>query len=200
MMTFQRIGFGAAILAAVVLGGCDTPPKRQNFADVTFQHLAPITLDVGSVQVETAPMPPLETPGIEEVSSEFPQLPADAVAQWARDRLKAAGARGQANFTIVEARATRTPLPRSSGLGAAFKKDQSDRYDLALEIRLEAFNPILNQSGMLSERVTRTQTVAEDLTLNQREVVLFNLLDSAMQDLNARLERSIPQYLGPLLR
>ena len=45
----------------------------------------------------------------------------------------------------------------------------------------------------------RSQTVAEDLTLNHREVVLFNLLDSAMKDLNARLEQSIPQYLGPLL-
>lgn len=200
MQIFQTIGFGACVLAGMLLGGCDTPPKRQHFADVTFQHLAPINLDVGSVQLET-PAPATALPaGVEDISSEFPQLPTAAATQWAQDRLKAVGARGQADFTVVEARATRTPLPRSTGIGAALKKDQSDRYDLVIEVRLAAFNPILGQSGALSERVTRTQTVAEDLTLNQREVVLFNLLDGAMKDLNARLERSIPQYLGPLLR
>ncbi len=185
---------------AVSLGGltaCDSPPNRQRFADVTFQHLAPINLDVGSVQVESAYRP---TDNPEDMGAEYPQAPVEAAAQWARDRLKAVGARGQANFTVVEASATRTPLPRSTGLSAALKKDQSDRYDLAIEVRLEAFNPISGKSGVVSERVTRSQTVPEDLTLNQREVVLFNLLDSAMKDLNARLEQSIPQYLGPLLR
>ncbi|MBL8709607.1 MAG: hypothetical protein JNL25_10460, partial [Rhodospirillaceae bacterium] len=126
--------------------------------------------------------------------------PVKAAAGWAGDRLQAVGQRGQATFTVIEARATRTALPRSTGISAALRKDQSDRYDLVIEVRLDAFNPLLGQSGSLSERVTRSQTVAEDLTLNQREVVLFNLLDSAMKDLNARLEQSIPQYLGPLLR
>lgn len=179
------------------LTACDSPPNRQRFADVTFQHLAPINLDVGSVQVESAYRP---TDNPEDMGAEYPQAPVAAAAQWARDRLKAVGARGQANFTVVEAVATRTPLPRSTGLSAALKKDQSDRYDLAIEVRLEAFNPISGKSGTVSERVTRSQTVPEDLTLNQREVVLFNLLDGAMKDLNARLEQSIPQYLGPLLR
>jgi hypothetical protein len=179
------------------LTACDSPPNRQRFADVTFQHLAPLNLDVGSVQVETS-YRPADHP--EDMGTEYPQAPVEAAAQWARDRLKAVGARGQANFTVVEASATRTPLPRSTGLNAALNKDQSDRYDIAIEVKLEAFNPILGTSGVVSERVTRSQTVPEDLTLNQTEVVLFNLLDSAMKDLNARLELSIPQYLGPLLR
>ena len=38
------------------------------------------------------------------------------------------------------------------------------------------------------------------MTLNQREAMLFNLLDAAMKDLNQRLEKSIPQYLAPLIR
>lgn len=180
---------------AAFVSACDTPPSRQQFADVTFQHMPSFSLDVGSIQVVSA-----YQPGADDNGSEYPQAPSEAVAQWARDRLTAVGGRGQADFTVVEARATRTPLPRSSGVSAALNKDQSDRYDLAIEIRLEAFNPILGKSGALTERVTRSQTVAEDLTLNQREVVLYNLLDDAMNDLNARLERSIPQYLAPLLR
>ena len=60
--------------------------------------------------------------------------------------------------------------------------------------------PLSGKSGALTETVTRSQTVPENMTLNQREVVLFNLLDAAMKDLNARLEASIPQYMGPLIR
>jgi len=85
-------------------------------------------------------------------------------------------------------------------LSSALRTDQSDRYDLALEVRIEAFNPILGKSGTVAERVTRSQTVLEDLTLNQREVVLYNMLDAAMQDLDARLDAGIRQYLGPLIR
>lgn len=182
-------------LLSGLLAACNTPPSRQQFADVTFQHMPAFSLDVGSVQVV-----PGYQPGADDNGAEYPQAPSEAVAQWARDRLKAVGARGQADFTVVEAKATRTALPRSSGLSAALNKDQSDRYDLTIEVRLEAFNPVLGKSGTVTERVTRSQTVAEDLTLNQREVVLFNLLDDAMKDLNARLEQSIPQYLAPLLR
>lgn len=198
-MKLQRITWKALALALIAMGlpACDTPPQRQQFPQITFQHLAPFNLDVGSVQIEEAYRP---QDNAEDIGAEFPEAPSAAVAQWARDRLNAVGARGQADFTVVEAKATRTPLPRSSGLSAALNKDQSDRYDLAIEVRLNAFNPLSGHSGTLSERVTRSQTVAEDLTLNQREVVLFNLLDSAMKDLNARLEQSIPQYLGPLLR
>lgn len=198
-MRLHKVTFSALVLIVSFgwLAGCDSPPLRHKFADVTFQHLGALNLDVGSVQVEEA-YRPADHP--DDMGAEYPQAPISAVAQWAHDRLHAVGARGQATYTVVEAKATRTPLPRSTGLSAALNKDQSDRYDLAIEIRLDAFNPIIGKSGSLTERVTRSQTVAEDLTLNQREVVLFNLLDDAMKDLNARLEQSIPQYMGPLLR
>lgn len=200
MMLYQKVVSLMAVLAASGLAACDSPPNRQKFADMTFQHLPPIALDVGSIQTEIQPpaLPPPE--GAEDVSAEFPQVPSAALTQWVADRLKASGVRGQANVTILEARAVRTPLPRSGGLGATLRKDQSDRYDLALEIRIEAFNPILGQSGSLTERVTRSQTVLEDITLNEREVILYNLLNAAMKDLDARLEQSIRQYLAPLIR
>ena len=185
------------LLFAFLIAGCDTPPDRQSFPDITFQHLPPIRLDVAQIEIasnyRSADHP-------DDNGAEYPALPENLVAEWARDRLQAVGERGQANFTIVEARAVRVPLPRSSGLNAALKTEQSDRYDLALTVKLEAGNPISGKSGTVTETVTRSQTVPENMTLNQREVVLFNLLDAAMKDLNARLEASIPQYMGPLIR
>lgn len=185
------------LLATGLAAGCDTPPERQRFPDITFQHLAPFKLDVAQIEIESAYR---SADHADDNGAEYPELPEKLVADWARDRLRAVGERGQANFTIVNARAVRIPLPRSSGLDAALKNEQSDRYELTLTVKIEAGNPLLGKAGSLTETVTRSQTVAEDLTLNQREVVLFNLLDSAMKDLNTRLEQSIPQYLAPLVR
>lgn len=199
MNIFQSLSICLGALSLLLLAACDAPPNRQKFADMTFQHRPAISLDVASVQVETEPAAALLS-GAEDVSAEFPQSPAAAVNQWAGDRLRAVGIRGQADVTIVEARAIRTPLPRSSGLDAALRKEQSDRYDLALEVRITASNPVIGVSGTLTERVTRSQTVLEDLTLNQREAVLYNMLDAAMKDLDARLEQRISQHLGPLMR
>jgi hypothetical protein len=185
------------VLAIGLVAACDTPPARQRFPEITFQHLPPIKLDVAQIEIESA-YRSADHP--DDNGAEYPELPEKLVADWAHDRLQAVGQRGQATYTIINARAVRVPLPRSSGLNAALKNEQSDRYELTMTVKLDAGNPLLGKAGSLTETVTRSQTVAEDLTLNQREVVLFNLLDSAMKDLNARLEQSIPQYLAPLIR
>jgi len=186
-----------ALLGASLIAACDTPPQRQRFPDITFQHLPPIRLDVAQIEILSGYR---SAEHADDNGADFPELPEKLAAEWAHDRLKAVGVRGQATFTIIEARATRTPLPRSSGLNAALKTEQSDRYDLSISVRLEAGNPLQGKSGTVTETVSRSQSVAENMTLNQREVVLFNMLDAAMKDLNGRLERSIPQYLGPLIR
>lgn len=186
-----------ALLGVTLIAACDTPPQRQSFPDITFQHLPPIRLDVAQIEIVSGYR---SAEHEDDNGADYPELPEKLAVDWARDRLKAVGERGQATFTLLDARATRTPLPRASGLNAALKTEQSDRYDLSISVRLEAGNPLQGKSGTVTETVSRSQTVAENMTLNQREVVLFNMLDAAMKDLNARLERSIPQYLAPLIR
>ena len=184
-------------LVSLSVAACDTPPQRQRFPEITFQHLAPIRLDVAQIEIQSE-YRSADHP--DDNAGDYPEAPETLVADWARERLQAAGERGQATYTVVQARAVRVPLPRSSGIGAALKTEQSDRYDLAITVRLDAGNPISGKSGTVTETVTRSQTVPENMTLNQREAMLFNLLDAAMKDLNQRLEKSIPQYLAPLIR
>ncbi|WP_374377954.1 hypothetical protein [Dongia sp.] len=193
-----RLAFLAALGAAMFsLTACNTPPDRQAFPDITFQHLPPINLDVAHIEIASD----YRAADVQnENSADYPETPEKLALDWARDRLKKVGSRGQATYTVVEARAVRVPLPRSSGINAALKTEQSDRYDLSITVRLEAGNPLSGKSGTVTETVTRSQTVPENMTLNQREAVLFNMLDAAMKDLNARLEASIPQYLAPLVR
>ncbi len=184
---------GLALLA-LALVSCNTPPKRQSFPEITFQHLQPFRLDVARVQIVDGYQP---DPGA-DIGSQFPEAPAAVARQWAEDRLTAVGQQGEAIYTITLAKAIQTPLKRSQGMSAMTHKDQSDRYDLAITVNLEVRSG--GKSGAVTAQAARSQTVREDMTLNQREGVLFNLLDITMKDMNAQLEKLIPHYLGGFVR
>lgn len=181
-------------VAALALAGCDTPPHRQNFPDVTFQHLQPFRLDVAHVEIVEAYHPDPAN----DIADQFPEAPQKVAKQWGMDRLQAVGTSGEAIYTITLAQATDTGLHRSQGMSAVTNKDQSDRYDLRITVNLEVRSG--SGSGAVTAQAARSQTVAEDMTLNQREGVLFDLLDATMKDLNAQMEQLIPQYLGGFLR
>jgi hypothetical protein len=192
MHPFLR-SLGLALLA-MTLASCDTPPKRQSFPEITFQHLQPFRLDVARVQIVDGYQP---DPGA-DIGGQFPEAPTAVARQWAQDRLAAVGQQGEAIYTITLAKATQTPLKRSQGMAAMTHKDQSDRYDLAMTVNLEVRSG--GKAGAVTAQTARSQTVREDMTLNQREGVLFNLLDVTMKDVNAQMEKLIPQYLGGFLR
>ncbi len=80
---------GLALLA-LALVSCNTPPKRQSFPEITFQHLQPFRLDVARVQIVDGYQP---DPGA-DIGSQFPEAPAAVARQWAEDppdRRRAAG-------------------------------------------------------------------------------------------------------------
>ena len=187
---------GFCLLGAAALAGCAIDPDRHAFPDITYAHLPAFRLDVAQLEIHND----YSSGDASDIAGEFPEPPARVAAQWAKDRLTAVGQRGQATYSVVSARATRTPLPRSQGVQAMLATDQSDRYDLDVKVTLEVGNPLLQRTGSVTAEASRSQTVAENMTLNQREIVLFNLLDLTMRDLNGQLERLIPQYLEPFLR
>ena len=183
---------GSALLAA-----CDTPPMRQSFATLTFQDRPQIRLDVAQVEIVQAYQAPGVAPHVDHL---FPQKPADVAAAWGRDVLRAVGQRGMATYTIVDASATETALARSGGLTQVFRTEQSDRYDLHIEVKLDIGNPLLAKTGQVTAAVNRSQTVAEDMTLNQREAVWFQMTESAMRELDGKLEAAIREKLAAFVR
>jgi hypothetical protein len=185
--------FGPALLA-LALTSCKTPPDRQQFPEITFQHLQPFRLDVAKVTIVDG----YQVDPAHDIGSQFPEAPEAVARQWAEDRLLAVGQQGEAIYTITIAKATQTALPRSTGVTGMTHKDQSDRYDLAITVNLEVRSG--GKAGAVTAQAARSQTVREDMTLNQREGVLFTLLDVTMKDVNAQMEKVIPHYLGGFLR
>ena len=183
--------------ALALLAACDTPPMRQSYATLTFQDRPPIQLDVAQIEIVQAYQAPGVAPHVDHL---FPQRPADVAANWGRDVLRAVGQRGQATYTIVDASATDTLLPRASGLTQMFKTEQSDRYDLHIAVKLEVANPALASTGYVTAEAFRSQTVAENMTLNQREAVWFQMTESAMRELDGKLEAAIKDKLRVFVR
>ena len=134
------------------------------------------------------------------VDQDFPTPPATAARQWAKDRLKAVGADGVAKFTIVDGSAIDVPLPRSTGLSGVITQDQSDRYDVTMTVRLEVENRMGNHRGSITASAKRSETAAEDMTLNEREKLWFEMTDELMQQLNAELEKQIGAHLKEFVR
>jgi hypothetical protein len=194
MMTRRAI---LLLPALAVLGACDTPPMRQSFATLTFEDRPQIRLDVAHVEIVDAYNAPGVAPYVDHL---FPQKPEDVAEAWGRDVLRAAGERGMATYTIIDATATQTALPRSTGLSQMFRAEQSDRYDLHIEVKLEVGNPLLASTGYVSAIANRSQTVAEDMTLNEREAVWFQMTESAMRELDQKLEAAIKDTLKPFVR
>ena len=129
----------------------------------------------------------------------FHNPPAGALRSWAKDRLRAIGTNSFARFTIIEASVTETRLDKKEGIIGAFTKDQSELYDAVLEARLEVFDDSGLSKGFAKARATRSVTVREDSSINQREQAWFNLTEELVRDINVALEKNILKYLSEWL-
>ena len=175
---------------AVVLAGCQTTPPLARFPELTYGHLGVMRLDVERVDIVSEYQPALRSPNVDHL---FPTPPERVMRRWAQDRLAANGTPGRhARFVILDAKVTETNLPRTSGLTGAFTKDQSQRYDLSLSAAIEVREDRGNfRTGYATASTSRSRSVREDITVNDREKVWFEMLEQAMNELNAELDRQV---------
>jgi hypothetical protein len=177
------------------LTACETPVKTQKLPDLTFAHLTPIKLNVSKINVVLHYQSPVRAPNVEHL---FPTLPAAAIKQWARDRLLAVGDSGEAQLVIVNASAVEKQLLLKKGFSSTFTRQQTQRYDASVEVRLR-ISSSLGQGSTLAH-ATRFATVREDTTVNKRERAWFDLTEALVHDFDAVMEENIRQHLGRWLR
>lgn len=197
--TFRKSSWACVALLLVTLtAACKTtPPVRASFPDITFTHEQPIRLDVARIEVVNEYVPPLNPPNVEHL---FPVSIAAAVERWGRDRLQAVGADGVVRIIIRDASVREIDLRRTGGVRGAFTTDQAQRYDGRVEVLVEVSSPRGQRSGSTSAMAQRSQTVPENITLNERDRVYFNLADILLKDIDRELERNISQYLPLFIR
>lgn len=191
MFPHFRLAAVAALAVTVAVMAACTSPQRPHYRQISFTYLPQIKFDVAQIEVVNEYAAPGRAPNVEHL---FPVPLGGTVERWARDRLRAVGAEGQVRFVIKRASVVEVPLKIKTGIRGALTTDQSERYDAEVEVRLEASNA--RGKSSIGSRVRRSRTVAENVTLNEREKVWFEITEAVIRDLNASLERQAREHMA----
>ena len=71
--------------------------------------------------------------------------------------------------------------------------------DGRLAAKVELRDAAGGRSGVVSAEATRSRTVSENLSLNERDKVWFEITEAMINDLNGELETAINQFLQPFV-
>jgi hypothetical protein len=188
----QLILTGFCLGSGLTLVACAPPPEAPSFPDIRFTGEPPFMLQASQVEIRT-----VYQPG--EADNAFPISPLRAIQNWARDRLRASGQGGPARFTIADATARITDLPMKGGIAGTFTDQVSQQYDVAIDAALE----LLDTTGVAlrSARVTvsRSATVLQSASANDRARVRYNLVRDMMADFDRQAQERIGGGFGQYL-
>jgi hypothetical protein len=187
-----------ALAVASLLAGCETTPPHTTFPDIRFTAEPPIGLEVAAIDIRNDYQPSFRAPHVEHL---FPVPPARAAENWAHDRLKAVGNAGRARFTIKDAEVIEVELKKASeGIRGALTTEPAERYDMTLEASLDALDAHGLPLRTVTVKATRSQTVLEGATPNQREETWYAMTKSIMADFDRQMETEIRNNFGPYLQ
>jgi len=186
-----------SLAVAGIAAGCTTPDPTVRFADLTFAGRSPIVLDAGHIDIVDEYRMPLADPNVEHRA---PVAPGAAAERWARDVLKPSGTGGRAVFRIIRGSLVESPLKTTDGVKGWFNVDQAQRYDAAIEGRLDLYGADGRLLGNASAQSTRYRTIAENASLNDRQRLWYNLVEATARDFAAAMEEAIRRKLTVYIR
>ena len=127
----------------------------------------------------------------------MPLAPAQAMRNWATDRLRATGTSGQAKFIIVDASVKAERLRKKEGLKAMFTLEQAARYDARLEAKLEIETAGGLGKGFATATATRHRTIPEAASINERDDALYRFIEATAKDFDRVMSANIDRHLAP---
>ena len=187
-------------LAGLTLTACATDQSVPGpVAQLGFQHLPTIPLNVGRVTVTSEYKSPLKFPNVEHL---FATSPEHALLDWAQTRLKASGGAGntaQAHFIVEDARVLETTLKKTEGLKGMFTYEPTSRFDAHVVARLDISGGADQNTGQVRVTSLRSVELSENATLAEREQAWMTLVEDSMADFNAQMDKQIKAYLAQWL-
>ncbi len=191
----------AAVLISTgfVLAGCSTPATVQTLPEMSFVHLGALNFNVEKVEIDNRYKPSSDGNHVED---RFATSPVVAIRTWAQDRLKPVGTAGSGTLRVIvnDASVKETDLKLDKSLKGTFTKQQSNRYDLNLDVALEILDASGKPVGFSAAKAFRSITTGEDMSLNDREKRWFEMTEKSMDDFNNEMESNIRRYLAGWLR
>ncbi|WP_416898753.1 MAG: hypothetical protein ACMVY4_03195 [Minwuia sp.] len=194
-MIIGRRGFlisGASLVLAACAG--KPPPDPPSAPKITFAHRPKLVFGVGLVDIQQPFVSPGRPPNVEHL---LPNTPAQVAERWARDRVAADGSSGFVRYSILDASIVANTLETDKSLSGFFKNQNDVRYDGRIQVRIDVQSDA--GTGFAEGIVTRSQTATEELSLNERDLLLIEFVEGMGRDLDLRLENEIRASLTRFL-
>jgi len=183
-----------AVLATLAVTACqNTKPPMQELPAISFANLRPFNLNVGQLEIVSEYVSPGRSPNVEHL---MPVSPEAAAQRWAQDRLKPMGRDGYARVVIRDAKVIEVPLAVDKGITGAFKTEQEMRYDATLNVAVQILDARHMVVGETVATASRSRTVAQGITLNERDRVLYDISESLAKDIDGQMSQLIPNFLN----
>jgi hypothetical protein len=182
-----------ALVAMVALSACETKPPTQKLAEISFANKRPISLNVGQLEIVPEYQSPAARPNVEHL---MPTSPEAATVRWAQDRLRPVGRSGSARVLIKDARVVEITLKTDKSFTGMFKEEQAERYDAVLDVAIQILDERHLPVADVLARATRSRTVPEGISLNERDRILHEVTESLIRDIDSQMDGLIRSYLS----
>lgn len=192
-MSLRRSRVVMALACVLALAACETKPVVQKLPEISFADRVPFRLDVGQLEIVPEYVSPGKRPNIEHL---MPVSPENATVRWAQDRLRPVGRTGYARVVIRDARVVEVPLQTDKSFSGMFKDEQAVRFDGSLDVAIQILDERHLPVADVVARATRTKSVAEGASLNDRDRVLYEITDSMIRDIDTQMDGLIRTYLS----
>ena len=192
-MSFRPSRMVMALACALALAACEGKPPVQKLPDISFADKRPFMLEVGQLEIVPEYVSPAKRPHIEHM---MPVSPENATVRWAQDRLRPVGRTGYARVVIKDAKVVEVPLKTDKSFTGMFKQEQAERYDGSLDVAIQILDERHLPVADVVARATRTKTVPEGVSLNERDRVLYEITESLIRDIDAQMDGLVRTYLN----
>lgn len=189
----RALRFSSAVIVALAVTACAGKPPVQRLPELSFADKPAINLDVAQMEIVSEYQPTGRPPNYEHL---MPISPEAAAIRWAKDRLHPIGRKGTARVVIRDAKVIKTDLRTDKSLAGAFKDEQAERYEGTLEVTVEIQDERHMVMGDVTARATRTRSLAEDVTVNERERALYDISSTLSRDIDMQMDGLIHTYLS----
>lgn len=177
----------AAFALLTLLAACSSEPTSRVKVDMNVG--TKINLDVQAVTfADRSGIQPANSP---YNTQRFQPTIAEAIKQWASDKLQATGTAGDAIIIVKDASLVAEALPHGNDW---FTRQQTSKYSAHAEVDIE----VKGRAGayaIASAQASRFETLPENPTEAERQNAYANLLNGLMRDLGQAIQSSINQHL-----
>jgi len=183
----------AAGLGLALSSCANNNPPMQRFPQMTFTNLPAYRLDVGRIEVVSEFQSDGKYPHIEY---DMPVSPENALKRWVQDRLRPVGRTGTLRVVIHDATATESALATDKSFSGMFKKEQAARDHVVADVSLQMLDDKQFVIAEVNGRAERERTRPEGQKLNERDKVLYDMVEDLMQGFNAQIDPNIGQVFN----